>query len=336
MKLKGIGEDRIIKELARKFSREHPRLVKGIGDDASVTLQASGRHLLATTDMLIEGTHFKRAWTTPYLLGRKALSISLSDIAAMGGEPLFYLVSVALPLEIATQKTFLEGLYRGLTDCGKEYGATLSGGNTARTKGAVMVSTTLFGESPVGETVYRSKARPGDIIYVTGCLGDAALGLKLLKKHGSAALKKQAFRKPVMKLLDPLPRMKIGRSLARKQLATAMIDISDGLVLDLGRLCEASAVGAVIDAKRIPLSAEFKRLLPAAGMTGKFRLALTGGEDYELLFSAQEKAAKKIMALSSRNVLITPIGMITSGKGVCVSGMNNRPLKISKAGFEHF
>lgn len=334
MKLKEIGEDRIIKELSREFSRRHRRLIKGIGDDTSVTLQAGGRHLLATTDILIEGTHFKRGWTTPYLLGRKALSISLSDIAAMGGEPLFYLVSIALPPD--TEKKFLDELYRGLSDCGKDYGAVLAGGNTARTKGAMMVATTLFGEAPARETVYRSGAGPEDVIYVTGWLGDAALGLRLLRKHGGAALKKTAFRKPVMKQLDPSPRMKIGRSLARKRLATAMIDISDGLVLDLRRLCEASAVGAVIDARRIPLSAEFKRLFPAARETDGVRRALSGGEDYELLFSAPEKAAKKISALSSRDVPITPIGIITRNKGVCVTGMNGRPLKIYKAGFEHF
>lgn len=334
MKLKEIGEDRIIKELSREFSRRHRRLVKGIGDDTSVTLQAGGRHLLATTDILIEGTHFKRGWTTPYLLGRKALSISLSDIAAMGGEPLFYLVSIALPPD--TEKKFLDELYRGLSDCGKDYGAVLAGGNTARTKGAMMAATTLFGEAPARETVYRSGARPGDIIYVTGCMGDAALGLRLLRKHGGAALKKTAFRKPVMKQLDPSPRMKIGRSLARKRLATAMIDISDGLVLDLRRLCEASAVGAVIDARRIPLSAEFKRLFPAARETDGVRHALSGGEDYELLFSAPEKAAKKISALSSRDVPITPIGIITRSKNVCVTFTAGRPLKISRAGFEHF
>ena len=192
MKLKEIGEDRIIKELSREFSMRHRRLVKGIGDDASVTTQAGGRHLLATTDILIEGTHFKRDWTTPYLLGRKALSISLSDIAAMGGEPLFYLVSIALPPD--TEKQFLDELYRGLSDCGKEHGAALAGGNTAKTKGAMMVAATLFGEAPARETVYRSGAGQGDIIYVTGWLGDAALGLRLLRKHGGAALKKSAFR----------------------------------------------------------------------------------------------------------------------------------------------
>jgi len=334
MKLKGIGEDRIIKELARAFSSRHPRLVKGIGDDASVTLQAGGRHLLATTDILIEGTHFKRGWTTPYLLGRKALSISLSDVAAMGGEPLFYLVSIALPPD--TDKQFLDELYRGLSDCGKEHGAALAGGNTAKTKGAMMVATTLFGEAQERETIYRSGARQGDIIYVTGCLGDAALGLRLLKKYGGAALKKKAFRKPVMRQLDPSPRMKTGRSLAKKRLASAMIDISDGLALDLRRLCEAGGVGAAIEAKRIPLCAGLKRLFPVAKAADGVRLALTGGEDYELLFTAPEKAAKKISALSSRDVPITPIGMITSTKGVCITGMNGKPLKIYKAGFEHF
>ncbi len=334
MKLKGIGEDRIIKELAGRFSSKHPRLVKGIGDDASVSTQAKGRHLLATTDILIEGTHFKRGWTTSYLLGRKALAISLSDIAAMGGKPLFCLVSIALPPD--TEKSLLTGIYRGLFDCGKEYGAIIAGGNTARTKGPLMVATTLFGECPEKETVYRNGARDGDVIYVTGCAGDAALGLRLLKEHGRAALR-GPFRKAVDKHLDPIPRMMAGRELAGKRLSGAMIDVSDGLCLDLKRLCEASGTGAAINAESLPLSAEFKRYFAGARMRDGIRLALTGGEDYELLFTAPESAAKKIPALLSGDTPVTAIGRIVKrSQGIKIIGMGGKPLNISMAGFEHF
>ncbi|MEK7773462.1 MAG: thiamine-phosphate kinase, partial [Deltaproteobacteria bacterium] len=201
--LKGIGEAALIKGLAAKFPYKHPRVIKGIGDDASVTVETGGKVLLTTTDILIEGTHFKREYTDAYLLGRKALSVSLSDIAAMGGVPLFFLTSIALPPD--TKKDFLDDLYRGVHHVAGEHGALLIGGNTARS-GKIMVSTTVLGEALREEVVYRSGARAGDVIYVTGATGVSALGLGILKRCGLGALKKKTRSgKAALKHLNPTP-----------------------------------------------------------------------------------------------------------------------------------
>jgi thiamine-monophosphate kinase len=335
MNLEGIGEDALIRELRATFEKDHPRLVMGPGDDTSVTTHNPGNVLLATTDILIEGTHFQRRYTRAYLLGKKALSVSLSDIAAMGGIPLFYLVSVGL--RPRTPKKFLFDLYRGITTRARESKAVLAGGNTALSD-KLMVSTTLFGEMPEKEVVYRAGARPGDAIYVTGTLGDSALGLKALLKHAARALE-GPFRKAALKHLDPTARVAAGRALSSRRLASAMIDISDGLLLDLKRLTEASGTGAVLETARLPLSPQFKRYLKGLKRKGAgVKLALTGGEDYELLFTAPKEASKKIASLArSLRLPITPIGSITTApEGITVIGEGARPVKLKGLGFSHF
>lgn len=330
--LDNLGEDRIIKRLSRRFSKPHPRLLKAIGDDTSVTLEETGKALLATTDILIEGTHFKKDLTPPRLLGKKALSISLSDIAAMGGTPLFFLVSIALPGK--TEKTFLDELYKGLSIRSKEYGAILAGGNTARSK-EIMVSTTVLGEAARKEVVYRSGARPGNLIYLTGTAGDSALGLKLLLENGVKAVK-GPFKKAVLRHLDPAPRVEAGRMLAKGRIATSMIDASDGVALDIKRLCAESRVGAVIEGEKVPVSAELKRYFKNSP-TAAAELALSGGEDYELIFTAPEKDSRKIGALAKGlNLRITRIGRIVKGKGIRISGPGGAQIRLKRLGFEHF
>lgn len=336
MYLKDLGEDRIIKELARKFSSRHPRLIKAIGDDTSVTIQKGGLALLATTDILIEGTHFKRSYTPAYFLGKKALAISISDIAAMGGDPLFFLVSIGLPDD--ARKDFLDNLYKGIADCASECGAVLAGGNTARLAGRAMVSTTVFGEMPKNEVVYRSGARPGDIIYVTGTPGDSALGLKVLGRDGFKKATDGPYKKAALKHLSPTPRVRAGRLLAKARLATSMIDVSDGVALDLKRVLDESGAGAVIEIKRLPLSDELRKYLHASRKAKAADFALSGGEDYELLFTSPEKNSKKIGAVQKRlGIQITPIGRIVEkGKGLRIIGENNKPMKLARLGFEHF
>lgn len=333
MRLKELGEDNIIKSLTERFARKHPRVLMGIGDDTSVTVQKGGKALLATTDILVEDTHFKRSNTTPYLLGRKALTISVSDIIAMGGEPLFYLSSIVLRPE--TAKGFVDELYRGLGAAGKEYGCALIGGNTARTSGAMMISTTVLGEVPSDEAVYRDGAEEGDIIFVTGALGDSALGLKSLK---DARLKKR-YKNAVSRHLDPIPRVSAGKALARGRLASAMMDISDGLGLDLKRLCDASRVSAVVGLAALPVSDELKRYAKGSE-DAIIELAFSGGEDYELLFTSPESNIRKIAALSRKlRVPITPIGKIiprNKSAPLTVIGSEGMPLVIKKLGFEHF
>ncbi len=334
MRLKELGEEKIVRELEKRFKARHPRVLKAIGDDTSVTVQKGGMVLLATTDTLIEDTHFRASLTTPYLLGRKSLAISLSDIAAMGGEPLFFLVSVGLPATL--EKKFLDGLYKGISECAKDHGAALVGGNTSRA-GEITVSTTVFGEMRAEEVVYRDGAKNGDVVWVTGTPGDSALGLALLKKEGMAALK-GPFRKAVMRHLAPEPRMKAGRIIASKKLATSMIDVSDGVLLDLKRVLTESRAGAVVDLPALPASVEMKNHLRLSKQAASYGMALGGGEDYELLFTAPEKNSKKITELSKKLKLrMTPIGRIVEAKkGLRVVNEHGLEVKVKNAGYEHF
>lgn len=332
--LKGIGEEALVKGLAAKFPSIHPRVIKGIGDDAAVIAEAGGKALLATTDILIEGTHFRREYTEARLLGRKALSISLSDIAAMGGVPLFFLTSIALPPN--TEKEFLDALYRGLSEAAFDSGALLIGGNTARS-GKVMVATTVLGEASIGEVVYRSGAREGDDIYITGATGVSALGLRILKERGRSVLKKRTRPgRAALKHLDPVPRVEAGRALATGGLATAMMDISDGLALDLKRMCEESGAGAVIEVDRLPVADEMKGL--KATRNEMLELMVSGGEDYELLFTARVKDSGGIASLSrGLRLPITAIGKVVGKrKGIRFVHGDGTELEIRRPGFEHF
>jgi len=332
MKLDELGEEWIIRHLARKFSTDNPRVTTAIGDDTSVSTQMGSMSLLATTDTLTEGVHFRQGLTTPKLLGAKALSISLSDIAAMGGWPLFLLVSLSLPPK--TEKRFLDQLYSGIRSRAKQYGVGLAGGNLSRSS-EISITTTVVGEAPKSDVVYRKGARAGDIIYVTGEPGEAALGLTELERTGLAEARRGPLRASVMRHLDPEPRLDAGRALAKEKLATAMIDVSDGVLLDLRRLCAQSGVGAAIEVGKLPLSAGLERYRDGGGRWAS--LALSGGEDYELLFTVRPKNAGRIEKLSKKLALrMTAIGRVTKGAKVCALGPDNRPLTIKKEGFLHF
>lgn len=338
MLLKTLGEDSLIENLKR-FGGARGRLLKGIGDDTSVSVQKSGLALLATTDILIEGVHFKTENTPAYLLGRKALSVSLSDIAAMGGEPLIFLVSLAL--QPSTPKKFIDELYRGLDAVARETNCALAGGNVAKTPGPIMVSTTVMGEAAASEIVYRKGAATGDLIFITGAVGGSALGLKTLMAGKKGPLSRLPWKESVKKHLDPAPRLKAGRAIAKARLATAMMDISDGVALDLKRLCLESKKAAVVYLSSLPISNELRAFGKKTGQSPLLEFALTGGEDYELLFTSPEKNLRKISALSRKlGLLITPVGRIVSRKkaGRVITVLNNdgEPMELKKMGFEHF
>lgn len=338
MLLKTLGEDSLIESL-RKFGGKGGRLLKGIGDDTSVSVQKGGAALLATTDILIEGVHFRKKSSPPYLLGRKALSVSISDIAAMGGKPLFFLVSLAL--SPSTPKKFIDELYRGLDAVGKETGACLAGGNVAKTPGPMMVSTTVIGEAAAKDVVYRKGARTGDLIFITGAVGGSALGLKALSSRGKTPPGRLPWKESVKRHLDPAARLEAGQSLARGRLATAMMDISDGVALDLKRLCAQSKKAAIVYLSSLPVTGELRAYGERTGRSPLLEFALTGGEDYELLFTSPEENIKKISALSKRLGLpMTPVGRIVSPKkgnnAVTVLDEQGKPLTLRKMGFEHF
>ncbi len=334
MYLRDVGEKGLIRELVQKFPCTHPRVIKAIGDDTSVTIQEPGRLLLLTTDILIDGVHFSLDYTPPYLLGRKSLSISLSDISAMGGEPVFFLVSIALHPE--TEKGFIDDLYRGLKDCADTFDVVLIGGNTSSTKNGMLISTTVVGEVEKEVLVLRKGARKGDLIFVTGTLGDSAVGLEVLRTHGISAVEHGPLRKAVRKHLDPVPRLRIGRILAQKGIPTSMIDISDGLVSEIRHITDESNTGAVIEMERVPISDETERYLTEKD--AERTLPLTGGEDYELLFTAPEGCLPLVDSIARENsIRITPVGRIVDrSEGVRIVDEKGRTLKLEEEGFEHF
>lgn len=334
MQIKELGELALIKKLAGQFASDNPRVIKGIGDDTSVTIQDATKYLLCTTDTLVEDVHFSLKHTTSYNLGKKAVSICLSDIAAMGGAPTFLLTSITLPAKTTTD--FIKLLYKGIKKRAQEFDVALIGGNTSSSPDKITITTTMLGEVPKNEAVFRKGASVGDMIYTTGYLGDSALGLKILKKSQRLEAGGRKLVNPILKHIDPMPRVREGRELAKRKLATGMIDISDGLILDLRRIAEQSSVGAKVWLNKTPLSPSFKRWI--TGHPSDIALALNGGEDYELLFTASKDNASQIQTLSKELSLpITHIGEIVPERyGVTVLDDKGKVFPLAMQGFEHF
>ena len=326
MKLAEIGEFGLIKAIST-IADKGPGVVRGIGDDAAVLRPSAGKVLLVTTDLLLEGVHFTLEFTDLYRLGRKALAVNLSDIAACGGTPTAFLVSLAVPLE--TEVASVKALYKGMMEQAHLYGVSLIGGDTSKGK-ELMISITLIGEGEERNCVYRNGAKPGDRIFVTGTLGDSALGLKMLKKGV-----KEGYL--IERHLDPIPRVREGGEIARLGLATAMIDISDGLIADLGHILEESGVGAQVYLPQLPLSVSYREHVTQY-YKNPYLLALAGGEDYELLFTASEGRQETIKRFTE--VLGTPltlIGEITAASaGVTLVGADGKRVPVEQRGHDHF
>ncbi len=322
MRLRHLGERAVIERLRRAFGERRSDVLLGIGDDAA--LVRGPRRLLLTTDILVEDEDFILADHPPRLLGRKALNVNLSDIAAMGGRPRHALVGLALPGDI--EAAWLQRFSEGLRGAAREAGVALVGGDLSQAS-KVMIAVTVTGEA--NRPVRRAGARPGDAIYVSGTLGDAAGGLRLVRKGGGRGVAKPV-RPLVEAFLDPAPRLKLGSLLAGRGLASAMIDLSDGLSVDLAHVCEESGVGAEIEAGRIPISEALRRfaLDPLA-------LALDGGEDFELLFTVRPDREAAVEALARRWKL-TRIGRITPGRRVYLADVRGRRKVLRPGGFEHF
>lgn len=312
-------------------SADH-NLVQGIGDDCAVFKLTPGKLGLVTTDTLIEGVHFDPLWHPPELLGRKTASVNLSDIAAMGATPRFALLSLALTDEVACEwiDCFMEGFLAVL----KEHDVSLIGGDTVRSRGHSMFSVTVTGEAAGDQILYRSGARKGDCVFVSGWLGEAAAGLELCRKNIQP--KKESWQQLIEAHLNPVPLVGLGLVLAQSGLVSAMMDISDGLATDLAHLCLSSGVGAEIRQADIPISAAVHE---AAGFVNQtaLTLAIKGGEDYQLLFTAaasnSEQLVKTVHERTSR--VIYPIGEIIAGNGVFLCRDFHRE-EISFQGYDHF
>jgi thiamine-monophosphate kinase len=327
--LRKIGEFGLINRIRRWTSTSDPALLKGIGDDVAV-IGIGEKAWLVTTDLLIEDIHFELTWTDPFHLGRKALFVNLSDIAAMGGIPKYFLISLGVPKNLSL--SFFSSFYRGLKDGAKRFGVDLIGGDTSVSQ-KIIINICLLGEGKKGNLLFRSGARVGDDLFVSGTLGDAALGLKILQKNGPRGRLKGLIKKH----LSPSPRIQLGQALARNHWATAMIDVSDGLLIDTNHLLEESGVGARIWEDRIPLSKLYQEWIHCFSKS-PYGLALSGGEDYELLFTATPEMRRKILHVAlSLKIPITQIGRIVPKKeGLHLIRKDGKEYAPSRLGFEHF
>jgi thiamine-monophosphate kinase len=305
--------------------------VTGIGDDAAVFHVAPGKETLITTDLLIEDVDFRRTTIPPFLLGHKALAVSLSDIAAMGARPRWSLISIGVPNDV-WQTDFADRLYSGLFELANRYDVQLIGGDTSRTEEKIVIDSIVLGECAVGQAIKRSGAQPGDQIFVTGSLGAAAAGLRLVER--GAHTDSQKLDHLVLRQLRPEPRVGWGIVVGDEKLATSMIDISDGLSSDLKHLCAASGVGALIESSLLPIDHQVVELCGRRALD-PLQLALHGGEDFELLFTVD---AKDISRLPRKvdGTEITRIGEIqTSDEGVQIRE-GARIWELHAGGFKHF
>lgn len=294
-------------------------MLRGLGDDAAVLRLRSPT--LITVDVLVENVHFRRGWGTARQLGYKAFAVNASDIAAMGGQATHALIDLRAPA--STPVRFLDDLYRGFRYAARREGAVLVGGNTSRAV-TVSVGVTLLGWAPHG-CLTRDRCRVGHDLYVTGTLGLAALGLRALRAHGP--------REAVRRFLVPPLRGALARALARTGLCGGMIDVSDGCLQDLGHLCAASGVGAEVEVARLPLSPVYRRVCGRSP-----RVALGGGEDYELLFSARPALASRLGALARRHRCpISRIGRIVAAeRGIRLLDGRGHSRSAAPLGHDHF
>ena len=322
------GEFELIDKVLAPLARAQPGAF-GLRDDAAVLSPRPGRELVITTDAMIAGVHFASD-EEPALVARKLLRVNLSDLAAMGASPIGYMLVVCL--DEAHRDEWMDEFGRGLAQDQEAFGVGLLGGDTTASAGPVALSMTAFGEARREALLRRDGARAGDLVYVSGTIGDAALGLDILR--GDVARPDEAaFEWLIGRLRLPSPRLELGCRLGH--LASAAIDVSDGLIADLGHVCAASGVGAEVDFERVPLSSAVQEF-GTRDARGHERI-LAGGEDYELLFTIPRENAGAMDALADELGLpLTPIGRIAPGVGVRVRAEDGGTLELARVGYAHF
>ncbi|MDX1775069.1 MAG: thiamine-phosphate kinase, partial [Desulfobulbales bacterium] len=301
-------EREIIDHIANLFGfKADAGVLRGIGDDCAVLRKDNNRCFLVSTDILIAGVHFDLAWHPPSQLGRKAAAVNLSDIAAMGGQPRFALLSLAFP---GSAPAWLDDFLKGFHDMLQAHNTLLVGGDTVKSSNDLAVSVTIIGEAAEDTICYRSGAVKGDLVFVSGCLGDAAAGLALCRS-GVEVDDSAGLQQLLAAHLDPEPQVQLGKIFAESGLVHAMIDISDGLATDLSHICAASGVGAEIDRDRLPVSGVLKSTA-ATLKAPALNWVLQGGEDYQLLVIAPPEHQQKLrnLALAEQGREIYCIGKI--------------------------
>jgi thiamine-monophosphate kinase len=324
------AEERLVARYFRPLATSPGAL--GLGDDAAVLTPPPGSDLVLTTDGIIAGVHFFPD-DPPDTIGRKALRMNLSDLAAKGAKPAGFLMSVALPANV--EETWLAGFAAGIGEDAEHYSCPLLGGDTDRTPGPVSVSIAAFGIVPQGKMVRRSTAKPGDRVVVTGTIGDAALGVLLRRDHGLAdrlRLSETMRAHLAQRYLVPEPRNALAEAVL--QYASAAMDVSDGLAGDLAKLCRASSVGSEVDVGRIPLSGAARAAIDAD--PALLETVLTGGDDYEIILtlSPQDLSAFEAAARAA-GVAVSEIGRVSTGEGTCFM-RDGKPLRLAHSSYSHF
>jgi len=314
-----IAENRLLKRLAR-FGKKGGDIVRGIGDDGAVLSLSKGQFVFAQ-DALVEGTHFDFTLQRPADVGKKAVYVNVSDVLAMGARPLYFLVTIGVPESVGAKT--IEEIYRGMGRAASEFGASLVGGDTTEARGALFIDVSMVGRLVTREYLGRNKAQDGDLIGITGSLGEAAFGLVLLAK--SPRMRPNRFTR---RFTSPKPPHDAWKALVDAAIPKAMMDVSDGLMIDLERMMEESGKAAVVHMERLPIP-------QALVKEGKEGLALGGGEDYQFLFTFDRSRTDEVEALKERGVPLSIIGEVRQGKGVRLME-KGREKKVAIKGYEHF
>ncbi len=332
-----LGEFEIIDLFRGHGGFHHGWVRQGIGDDCAVLDLDGERSLLVTTDLLVEGVHWLRETITPWQLGWKAMAVNISDIAAMGGTP--RAAFAAAGLVAGVDQAFLEGLRDGMRACAERYGVDLLGGDTSRAPRDGVLCLTVLGSAPREQVLLRSGARPGDVAFLGGPVGLSAAGLWLLSQEGERVARLDPHHRDrlLRAHLEPQPQVALGRWLAQRGVPTAMMDVSDGVLQDLGHLCRASGVGALLAGEAMPVDRALTQAAALGCCAEPWRFALSGGEDYVLLFTApaDHQDALVLGARVELGVELIPFAWIEPEPGLRLFGADGIH-RVEPAGWDHF
>lgn len=334
MRVGDLGEFALIARLEGILrGSEGPRVVRGLGDDCAVVRPSPDAECLLTTDTQEEDVHFRRAWSTPEDIGWRCLAVNVSDIAAMGGEPIGAVVALSLPATLEVD--FVEALYGGMQALARAYDCPIIGGNITKSAARLSVTITVLGQAPRHQSVYRSGAQVGDDVWVTGTLGGAKAGLEaLLRPEQVAHVDAQAA---LSRYRRPRPRLREAQYLRQHGSLHSLLDISDGLSSDLGHICEASGVGARLFAEAIPYHEDVKQIALAI-QADPLDLALHGGEDFELCLTAPPGRIAELQQAFERqfDCPLVRVGTIQAGTGIALSRADGSQVPLSAQGYDHF
>jgi thiamine-monophosphate kinase len=327
-----LGEDRLIEIFAEDTGNLGSRVIVPNGDDAAAFVVEPKFAVVVTTDSLVEGVHFDTAYYAPQKIGRKLMAVNLSDIAAMGARARYVLLSICVPPSMSVESA--KGIASGIREQCRAYGVSIIGGNTTRTTGPIVLTATLIGRVEPDDIIRRRGTLHEDGIYVTGRLGEANAGLRLVKTQTLPTADHPLYQL-FSALVDPVPRIEAGRALARTKAVHAMCDVSDGLGRDIVRLLAPEGLGARIEAHTLPISNALELFAKDAGLSPE-ELALEGGEDYELLFTADPALEKEVIeACAGVATPVTRIGTVIAAPEIEIF-MSDGSVIAPPSGFDHF